>query len=58
MGWFQNVGGSKQDLKIFQRDLKAFIKDSDAQMFVENLNRKKEVHSSFYFPYELEIDGT
>ena len=44
MGGFQNVRCSKQDLKIFQRHLKAFIKDSDAQMFIENFKRKKEVH--------------
>jgi len=58
MGGFQNVGCSKQDLKNFQRDLKAFIKDSDAQMFIENFKRKKEVHPSFYFAYELDSDGT
>lgn len=27
-------------------------------MFIENFKRKKEVHSSFYFAYELESDGT
>lgn len=58
MGGFQNVGRSKQDLKIFQKDLKAFIEDYDVQMFIENFKRKKEVHSSFYFAYELETDGT
>ena len=41
VGGFENVGCSKQNLKIFQRDLKAFIKDSDAQMFVENFKRKQ-----------------
>ena len=41
MGGFQNARCSEQDLKIFQRDLKAFIKDSDAQMFIENFKRKK-----------------
>ena len=58
VGGFENVGCSKQDLKNFQRDLKAFIKDSDAQMFVENFKRKQEVHPSFYFAYELDVDGT
>jgi len=45
-------------LKNLQRDLKAFIKDSDAQMFIENFKRKKEVHPSFYLAYDLESDGT
>jgi len=31
VGGFENVGCSKQDLKNFQRDLKAFIKDFDTQ---------------------------
>ena len=31
VGGFENVGYSKQDLKNFQRDLKAFIMDSDTQ---------------------------
>ena len=51
MASFENVGRSKQDLKIFQRDLKTFIKDSNAQKFIENFKRKKEVHPSFYFAY-------
>jgi len=45
-------------LKNFQRDLKACIKDSDAQMFIENFKRKQNVHPSFYFAYELDVDGT
>jgi len=57
-GGFQNVACSKQDLKNFQRDLKAFIKDSDAQMFIDNLKGNKEVNQSFYFAYELQSDGT
>jgi len=27
-------------------------------MFIENFKRKKVVHSSFYFAYELEANGT
>jgi len=47
MDGFQNVECSKQDLKNFQRDLKAFIKDFDAQMFIENFKRKKKVYHHF-----------
>jgi len=54
VGGFEHVGCSKQALKNFQRDLKAYIKDSDAHMFVENLKRKKEVNKSFYYAYELD----
>ena len=55
VGGFEHVGCSKQALKNFQRDLKAYIKDSDAHMFVENLKRKKEVNKSFYYAYELDL---
>ena len=48
-GGCKNVQCDKQNLKNFQRDLKSFIKDSEAQMFVDNFKRKQEVHRSFYF---------
>jgi len=38
--------------------LNAFIKDSDAQMFIENFKRKQKVNPSFYFSYEIDVDGT
>ena len=37
--------------------MKVFIKDFDAQMFVESFKRKQKVHQSFYFTYELNVDG-
>ena len=54
---FEHVGCSKLDLKKFQRDLKAFIKDSDADMFIQNFTRKQKVNASFYVAYELDGDG-
>ena len=54
VGGFEHVGCSKQAFKNFQRDLKAYIKDSDAHMFVDNFKRKKEVNKSFYYAYELD----
>ena len=41
-------------MKNFQRDLKAYIKDSDVHMFNDNLKRKKEVNKSFCYAYELD----
>ena len=43
VGGFEHVECCKTTLKFFQKDLKAYIKDSDAHMFVENLKRKKGV---------------
>jgi len=56
VGGFEHVGCSKEALKNFQRNLKTYIKDSDAHMFIENLKRKKELNKSFFFAYELD-DG-
>jgi len=56
VGGFEHVGCSKEALENFQKDLKAYIKDSYAHMFVENLKRKKELNKSFYFAYELDDD--
>ncbi|XP_021739704.1 protein FAR1-RELATED SEQUENCE 5-like [Chenopodium quinoa] len=52
-GSHDNVGASKQDFKIFYRDLKAFIDGSDAQMFVDNFQNKKLLWSAFFFPLML-----
>ena len=34
------------------------MKDSNAQMFIKNFRRKKEVHLPFYFAYKSESDDT
>ena len=41
VGGYDNISASKQDFKIFHRDLKAYIQGSDAQMFVDNFTNKK-----------------
>ena len=38
--------------------MKAFVKDLDAQMSMENFKRKQKVNPSFYFAQELNVDGT
>jgi hypothetical protein len=47
-GGFQNVGCTLMDLKNYYRDLRSRIKDANAQMFVAQLERKKEVNSAFF----------
>ena len=54
VGGFGHAGCSKETLKNFQRDLKAYIKDYDACMFVENLKTKGDFNKSFYFEYVLD----
>ncbi|XP_056688516.1 protein FAR1-RELATED SEQUENCE 5-like [Spinacia oleracea] len=53
-GSYDNVGASKQDFKKFQRDLKALIEGSDAQMFINNFQNKKLLWSAFFYDYELD----
>ena len=33
------------------------MKDTDADMFIQNFQRKLEIDLSFYFAYELDVDG-
>ena len=47
-GGFENVGCTMRDLQNYYRDLRTKIKDVDAQMFVAQLERKKEVNSAFF----------
>ena len=54
LGGLANVGCVKRDLQNFHRDLKALIKNSDAQMFIENFIRMKTKNPSFYFAYEMD----
>ncbi|XP_056697588.1 protein FAR1-RELATED SEQUENCE 5-like [Spinacia oleracea] len=53
-GSYDNVGASKQDFKKIQRDLKALIEGSDAQMFINNFLNKKLLWSAFFYDYELD----
>jgi hypothetical protein len=50
-GGFQNVGCTLRDLKNYYRDLRSKIKDADAQMFVAQLERKKEVNYAFFMNF-------
>jgi hypothetical protein len=45
---FQNVRCTLMDLKNYYHDLRSRIKDADAQMFVAQLERKKEVNYAFF----------
>jgi hypothetical protein len=56
-GGYQNVGCRKRDLQNYSRDLKILIKDSDAQIFIDNFRRKQEVNPSFYYADEVDEEG-
>ncbi|KAH6825851.1 hypothetical protein C2S53_017814 [Perilla frutescens var. hirtella] len=50
-----NIGCTKNDVKNFTRDLRAYIVGADAQMVIDNLFKRREVCSAFYFEYL--VDG-
>jgi hypothetical protein len=47
-GGCENVGCTKRDLQNYYRDLRNKIKDADAQMFVAQLQRKKDANPAFF----------
>jgi hypothetical protein len=47
-GGVENVGCTLRDFQNYYRDLMTKIKDVDVQMFVAQLERKKEVNSAFF----------
>ncbi|XP_074277280.1 protein FAR1-RELATED SEQUENCE 5-like [Silene latifolia] len=50
-GGYDNIGATEVDFKNFVRDIKTYIGNFDAQMFVENLIGRKDTCSSFYFGF-------
>jgi hypothetical protein len=46
-GGVENVGCTLRDFQNYYRDLMTKIKDVDVQMFVAQLEQKKEVNSAF-----------
>ncbi|XP_074299301.1 protein FAR1-RELATED SEQUENCE 5-like [Silene latifolia] len=50
-GGYNNIGATEVDFKNFVRDIKTYIGNFDAQMFVENLIRRKDTCSAFYFDF-------
>lgn len=53
-GGFEKVGCTKRDFQNYHRYLKCAINTSDAQMFIDNLARRKEANPAFFFDYMLD----
>ncbi|KAL6606177.1 hypothetical protein ACP70R_041830 [Stipagrostis hirtigluma subsp. patula] len=53
-GGFEFAGCTLRDMQNFHRKVKCAINSADAQMFIENLNRKKEANPGFFFDYVLD----
>ncbi|XP_074292026.1 protein FAR1-RELATED SEQUENCE 5-like [Silene latifolia] len=49
---YENVGAQLVNFKNFGRDIKCFIGDRDAQLFVNYFEDKRDTTEGFYFAYE------
>jgi hypothetical protein len=56
-GGCENVGCTKRDLQNYYRDLRNKIKDADAQMFVAQLQRKKDANPAFFYDFMVDGEG-
>lgn len=55
VGGYENVGASLVDFKNFNRDVKAYIRDVDADMFINNFKQKASNGGvGFFFDYCLD----
>lgn len=52
VGGYENVGCTWSDLQNYLRDLKTSLKNSDAYVFIDNFNKKRELNPSCYFAYK------
>lgn len=46
-----------RDMYNYEKDRKEANRAHDAQMFIDNLQRKQEQGSAFYFAYEMDDDN-
>ncbi|XP_024640717.1 protein FAR1-RELATED SEQUENCE 5-like [Medicago truncatula] len=53
-GGYENVGCTQKDLQNYKRDLQTLLKDSDANVFIDNFRRKQELNPSFFYAYEVD----
>ncbi|XP_074313047.1 protein FAR1-RELATED SEQUENCE 5-like [Silene latifolia] len=51
---YQNVGACLTDFKNFGREVKCFIGQRDAQMFINQLEVLSETRPGFYYAYEVD----
>ena len=48
------MGCTKRDLQNYHRDRRSTFKDLDAQMFIDNLRKRKKINPGFFFEYVLD----
>jgi hypothetical protein len=56
-GGFNTIGCTKRDFQNYYRGLREKIKDADAQLFIAQLERKKEANSAFFYDFVVDEEG-
>lgn len=54
---FDNIGCMKRDLQNYYRGLRDKIKNADAELFVAQLERKKEANIAFFYDFVVDEQG-
>jgi hypothetical protein len=54
---FDNIGCMKRDLQNYYRGLREKIKNADAEIFVAQMERKKEANSAFFYDFVVDEHG-
>jgi hypothetical protein len=54
---FDNIGCMKRDLQNYYRGLREKIKNAYAQLFVAQMERKKEANSAFFYDFVVDDHG-
>lgn len=51
---YENVGCKQKDLHNYSGDLQTLLKDSDANVFIDNFRRNQELNPSFFYAHEVD----
>jgi hypothetical protein len=54
---FDNIGCMKRDLQNYYRGLREKIKNADAELFIAQLERKKEANIAFFYDFVVDEQG-
>ncbi|XP_074292744.1 protein FAR1-RELATED SEQUENCE 5-like [Silene latifolia] len=51
---YENIGAILVDFKNYQRDVKCYIGERDAELFLDRLEKHKATQNQFYFAYDID----
>ncbi|XP_074364295.1 protein FAR1-RELATED SEQUENCE 5-like [Apium graveolens] len=57
VGGYGNIGASVHDFQNFNRDLRCYVGEADAQILLEKFKVLHETCESFYYTYDVDCEG-